>query len=137
IHKRLASAPIAESLRNLGSVDEYIVVMADVMITLLTISDNCGILHRDISSNNIMFTRDDNGMVRGFLNDFDCAIKPSADRKVRTTMTGTLPFMSISNLEAQDVPQTILNDLESCIYHMCWFGVEGVCSSHERGPADD
>ncbi|KAJ1807998.1 hypothetical protein LPJ75_004675, partial [Coemansia sp. RSA 2598] len=137
IHKRLASAPIAESLRNLRSVDDYIVVMADVMITLLTISDNCGILHRDISSNNIMFTRDDNGTVRGFLNDFDCAIKPSTDRKVRTTMTGTLPFMSIGNLEAQDVPQTILNDLESCIYHMCWFGVEGVCSLHERGPVDD
>ncbi|KAJ2883445.1 hypothetical protein FB639_002173, partial [Coemansia asiatica] len=137
VHKRMASTPIASSLRNLCSVDEYIVVMADAMITLWYIAKNCGILHRDISSNNIMFTRDEDGTVRGFLNDFDCAIKTSVDRIPRTTMTGTLPFMSICNLEDRQIDQTILNDLESCIYHMCWFGIEGVCSSHERNAVND
>ncbi|KAJ1642002.1 hypothetical protein LPJ64_006106, partial [Coemansia asiatica] len=137
VHKRMASTPIASSLRNLCSVDEYIVVMADAMITLWYIAKNCGILHRDISSNNIMFTRDEDGTVRGFLNDFDCAIKTSVDRIPRTTMTGTLPFMSICNLEDRQIDQTVLNDLESCIYHMCWFGIEGVCSSHERNAVND
>ncbi|KAJ1875959.1 hypothetical protein LPJ57_004623, partial [Coemansia sp. RSA 486] len=137
IHKRMAVTPIAESLRNLCSIDEYIVVMAEAMLTLCYIEKECGILHRDISSNNIMFTRDEDGTVRGFLNDFDCAIEVTAERKPRTNMTGTLPFMSICNLESKNVDQTILDDLESCIYHMCWFGVEGVCSLHEDYPTDN
>ncbi|KAJ1843098.1 hypothetical protein LPJ57_009844, partial [Coemansia sp. RSA 486] len=137
IHKRMAVTPIAESLRNLRSMDEYIVVMAEAMLTLCYIEKECGILHRDISSNNIMFTRDEDGTVRGFLNDFDCAIEVTAERKPRTNMTGTLPFMSICNLESKNVDQTILDDIESCIYHMCWFGVEGVCSLHEDYPTDN
>ncbi|KAJ1725421.1 hypothetical protein LPJ53_000351, partial [Coemansia erecta] len=69
-HKRIVIDVIAERLYDVNSVDELIVVLADAMYAHSRIFRECGILQRDISSNNIMFTRG-KGTITGMLIDFD------------------------------------------------------------------
>ncbi|KAJ2808818.1 hypothetical protein H4R20_000599 [Coemansia guatemalensis] len=128
VHKRVATSPVGKPLNKLKSVYELIIVMADAMRCHGAIVDECGILHRDISMNNILFT-EENGKVKGLLFDFDCAFDlTSPDNIPRTERNGTQPFMSIGNLEGSSVPQTALDDWESVIYILCWYGVFGLNS---------
>ncbi|KAJ1661549.1 hypothetical protein EV178_006546, partial [Coemansia sp. RSA 1646] len=126
-HNRLAMMPIGDHIRSVRSVDELIVVVADAMIVHDAIRKQCNILHRDISTNNILVGRTD-GNVHGILIDFDCALRidVAADREKRPVMTGTPPFMSIGNLSGSDVDRTELDDWESIIYVMCWLATIGV-----------
>ncbi|KAJ2367086.1 hypothetical protein IW150_005765, partial [Coemansia sp. RSA 2607] len=97
VHRRLAATPFALPISQLRSVDELIVVVSDVMTAYMAIAHKCGILHRDISPNNIMFTRKPDGSVQGVLMDFDAAM-PVEDSELESRepgMRGTFPFMSI------------------------------------------
>ncbi|KAJ2717935.1 hypothetical protein GGI07_005916, partial [Coemansia sp. Benny D115] len=102
VHKNLAMKPISEPLYSARSVYELIIVVADAILVCIEIWKKAKILHRDISDNNILITRID-GWVRGMLIDFDNSLDISdpkvLKRVVRPGMTGTLPFMSILNLE--------------------------------------
>ncbi|KAJ2538793.1 hypothetical protein GGF49_005681 [Coemansia sp. RSA 1853] len=102
---------------------------ADVMVAHLTILKKSGYLHRDISPNNIMVV-DDGERVRGLLIDFDYAVKTGEVRITLAERTGTLPFMSISNLQNSKVQRSELDDWESLLYVVCWLGVHGV--SHDE-----
>ncbi|KAJ1818297.1 hypothetical protein LPJ56_001836, partial [Coemansia sp. RSA 2599] len=76
------------------------------------------------------------GSVRGMLIDFDCAVRTDASDKTvtRPEMTGTLPFMSMNNLDIalSDIidyipaAQSGLDDWESLIYVLCWLGIFGI-----------
>ncbi|KAJ2321697.1 hypothetical protein IWW52_000579 [Coemansia sp. RSA 2704] len=117
IHRRVATTPVGEQLKSVRSVDELIVVVSDVMAAHTAIVRRCGILHRDLSTNNIMFCRDDDGMVRGLLIDFDNAVLQSdLHDEQRPDQIGTFPYMSIGNLEQSSVKRTALDDWESLIY---------------------
>ncbi|KAJ2373298.1 hypothetical protein H4S02_008907, partial [Coemansia sp. RSA 2611] len=114
-------------LKSVRSVDELIVVVGDVMAAHTAIVRRCGILHRDLSTNNIMFCRDDDGMVRGLLIDFDNAVLQSdLHNEQRPDQIGTFPYMSIGNLEQSSVKRTALDDWESLIYILCWLGTIGI-----------
>ncbi|KAJ2313930.1 hypothetical protein IWW54_001220 [Coemansia sp. RSA 2705] len=117
IHRRVATTPVGEQLKSVRSIDELIVVVSDVMAAHTAIVRRCGILHRDLSTNNIMFCRDDDGMVRGLLIDFDNAVLQSdLHDEQRPDQIGTFPYMSIGNLEQSSVKRTALDDWESLIY---------------------
>ncbi|KAJ2326961.1 hypothetical protein IWW51_002006, partial [Coemansia sp. RSA 2702] len=127
IHRRVATTPVGEQLKSVRSVDELIVVVGDVMAAHTAIVRRCGILHRDLSTNNIMFCRDDDGMVRGLLIDFDNAVLQSdLHDEQRPDQIGTFPYMSIGNLEQSSVKRTALDDWESLIYILCWLGTIGI-----------
>ncbi|KAJ2308512.1 hypothetical protein IWW55_000395 [Coemansia sp. RSA 2706] len=127
IHRRVATTPVGEQLKSVRSVDELIVVVSDVMAAHTAIVRRCGILHRDLSTNNIMFCRDDDGMVRGLLIDFDNAVLQSdLHDEQRPDQIGTFPYMSIGNLEQSSVKRTALDDWESLIYILCWLGTIGI-----------
>ncbi|KAJ2368420.1 hypothetical protein H4S01_001602 [Coemansia sp. RSA 2610] len=127
IHRRVATTPVGEQLKSVRSVDELIVVVGDVMMAHTAIVRRCGILHRDLSTNNIMFCRDDDGMVRGLLIDFDNAVLQSdLHDEQRPDQIGTFPYMSIGNLEQSSVKRTALDDWESLIYILCWLGTIGI-----------
>ncbi|KAJ2292107.1 hypothetical protein IW139_004548 [Coemansia sp. RSA 353] len=86
---------------------------------------HCQILHRDISEANILVRRDGTG-VHGMLIDFDHAISITDDGYAKhAERTGTVPFMSVSNLENLQPKRTSLDDWESIIYILCWLGTFG------------
>ncbi|KAJ1768226.1 hypothetical protein LPJ74_004946 [Coemansia sp. RSA 1843] len=130
-HVRYVMEPIGEALNTARSASELIVVLYDVMRCHKAISDECSILHRDISDNNILVVRNDSG-VHGLLIDFDCALDRSAETPHRRPeRTGTLPFMSIGNLANSAIPRTMLDDWESLLYLVCWYGTFGISNNCE------
>ncbi|KAJ1676242.1 hypothetical protein EV182_008587, partial [Spiromyces aspiralis] len=116
-HRRIVIGSVGESLRSLKSVPELIIVLRDAMKCHSVILSECGILHRDISTNNILVVRPESGCVRGMLIDFDCAVDmEGSEGEARTEMIGTHPFMSVLNLEDSSVKRTALDDWESLLY---------------------
>ncbi|KAJ2315073.1 hypothetical protein H4S01_000668 [Coemansia sp. RSA 2610] len=127
VHWRVATTPVGEDLQKVRSVDELIVVVGDVMAAHTAIVRRCDILHRDLSTNKIMFCRDDDGMVRGLLIDFNNAVlQANPHDEQRPDRTGIYPYMSIGNLEQSSVKRTALDDWESLIYILCWLGTIGI-----------
>lgn len=82
--------------------------------------EETGILHRDVSLDNLMFRHKD-GKIIGVLNDFDLAIHKSEQNNgpLSKQQTGTKPFMAIDLLERpQGNPplHRYRHDLESFMY---------------------
>ncbi|KAJ2499342.1 hypothetical protein GGI11_007970, partial [Coemansia sp. RSA 2049] len=111
--------------------------MADVMRVHSRIRWDAGILHRDISSNNVLFYETDGGKdVQGLLIDFDHAVDVSVPKITRhLDRSGTLPFMSINNLAGNIQWVTGLDDWESALYLMCWIGTYGFNKQQAPDPA--
>ncbi|KAJ2909612.1 hypothetical protein GGI21_001706, partial [Coemansia aciculifera] len=137
VHRRIVMSPIGEPLHMVESAKELVTVVCDVMRCHSAIVHHCGILHRDISQNNVLVVRRD-GIARGLLIDFDCAVDINKEQlgNRRPEMTGTLPFMSINNLSPSSVPRTALDDWESMLYLLCWKATEGVISAKRRVAED-
>lgn len=83
-----------------------------------------GILHRDISVNNILFDETNN---RGFLIDLDHAIRvprlsisEQTEGKKKHTRTGTKLFMSATILLDEQVEHRVYHDLESFFWVLFW-----------------
>ncbi|KAI0341718.1 hypothetical protein BDW22DRAFT_265229 [Trametopsis cervina] len=70
------------------------------------------LLHRDISSDNIML--DEN--MQGFLNDWDRASEVSHMQEAKLYRTGTWQFMSVAVLQDPTKVHSIINDIESCFW---------------------
>ncbi|KAJ2778604.1 hypothetical protein GGI18_004037, partial [Coemansia linderi] len=132
VHRRIVMTPIGEPLRSTESVAEFVTVVCDAMRCHSAIVEHCGILHRDISDNNILVYRK-GGIARGVLIDFDCAIDiKQAEREKRKEMTGTFPFMSINNLMMSDVERTSLDDWESMLCLICLYATLGTITGKRR-----
>ncbi|KAJ1718638.1 hypothetical protein LPJ53_006404, partial [Coemansia erecta] len=126
IHKRIVTTPVGKPLRLLNCPSKLVKVMADAMRAHHRIRWDADILHRDISSNNVLFYETDDGDVQGLLIDFDHAIDLSAVKtKCHLDRSGTLPFMSITNLAKQVDLVTGLDDWESALYVFSWIGTYG------------
>ncbi|KAJ2354870.1 hypothetical protein GGF43_003016, partial [Coemansia sp. RSA 2618] len=136
VHKRIAMRGVGEPLKSVRSIPELIVVIRDVMRCHAAILTHCKILHRDISEGNILARRDDTG-VHGMLIDFDHAIEITGKGYAKhAERTGTLPYMSIGNLENNETERTALDDWESIIYMLCWIGTFGWNSNTRRAVSD-
>ncbi|KAJ2776093.1 hypothetical protein H4R18_005856, partial [Coemansia javaensis] len=135
VHKRICTRGVGKPFKTIESVPELISVVADVMECHTAILERCGILHRDLSTGNILVRRDENERARGMLIDFDHAIRTNNKGHVpHAERTGTWPFLSINNLENVDPFRhpasrnnavTALDDWESLIYILCWVGTLG------------
>ncbi|KAJ1981830.1 hypothetical protein H4R34_001931 [Dimargaris verticillata] len=125
VHRRIVITPLAKRLDMLEDFNQFIEVLADVMVCHRVLYNDCQIFHRNISYNNIMVKWKD-GAPKGMLIDLDHAILrdaiPMPGQPVRTD---TLPFMSIGNLEGNDTERTALDDWESLLYVLCWVGTYG------------
>ncbi|KAJ1674341.1 hypothetical protein EV182_003481, partial [Spiromyces aspiralis] len=96
------------------------------------ILSECGILHCDILTNNILVVQPESGRVRGMLIDFNCAVDMEvSEGEAQTEMMGTPPFMSMLNLEDSSVKRTALDDWESLLYMICWLSTYGI-NEHTR-----
>ncbi|KAJ1925276.1 hypothetical protein LPJ71_000232 [Coemansia sp. S17] len=131
-HRRIVMSPIGEPLCSTKSVAEFVTVVCDAMRCHSAFVDDCNILHRDISDNNILVVWSE-GVARGMLIDFDCAIDlKQKERDNLNRVTGTLPYMSINNLSESDVERTSLDDWESMLCLICWFATLGTISGKRR-----
>ncbi|KAJ2373600.1 hypothetical protein IW150_003543 [Coemansia sp. RSA 2607] len=136
-HKRVVTTPIGKPLRHLNCPLKLVKVITDVMRTHYRIRWDAEILHRDVSINNLLFYETDDGSdVRGLLIDFDHAVDLSVPKTKRhLDRSGTLPFMSINNLNGQVDFVTGLDDWESVLYVLCWISTYGFNASHGQDPA--
>ncbi|KAG1836837.1 hypothetical protein DFJ58DRAFT_734721 [Suillus subalutaceus] len=72
---------------------EFVRALRDIVIIQRTAVEERGILHRDCSLNNAMIL-DDLDLSKGFLIDWEFAVRIAADNKYPIGGTGTVPFMS-------------------------------------------
>src|SRR5882762_8099046 len=97
-----------------------------------------GILHRDISSENVMVDPC-KPAVWVILNDFDLAGRVEAEGRLSGATarhrTGTLPFMAIELLEDVGARHELRHDLESLFYVAIWWAVKGTKEEEEKAVA--
>ncbi|KAJ3898191.1 protein kinase [Lentinula edodes] len=117
---------------------EYAQVFYDILQIHQWLYECVGILHRDLSSGNIMYRRID-GKVYGVLNDFDLSSRVRDMDKGPTSnqRTGTRPFMSVDLLSpVWEGGHLYRHDLESLFYIMlclaCRYEAPGVPAPEPR-----
>ncbi|KAJ3935851.1 MAG: hypothetical protein NXY57DRAFT_932666 [Lentinula lateritia] len=127
-----------QPLSDLEDPRESAQVFYDVLQIHQWFYEHVGILHRDLSSGNIMYRRK-NGKVHGVLNDFDLSSRVRDLDKGPTSKqrTDTRPFMSIDLLNpVWQGGHLYCHDLESLFYIIlclaCRYEAPGVASPDPR-----
>ncbi|KAJ3889011.1 protein kinase [Lentinula edodes] len=127
-----------QPLSDLEDPREFAQVFYDVLQIHQWLYERVGILHRDLSSGNIMYRRK-NGKVYGVLNDFDLSSRVRDMDKGPTSKqrTGTRPFMSLDLLNPDwEGGHLYRHDLESLFYIMlclaCRYEAPGVPAPEPR-----
>ncbi|KAJ3990882.1 kinase-like domain-containing protein, partial [Lentinula boryana] len=121
--ERVMRVAILEKLHPLSELEDprdFAQVFYDILQIHQWLYECVGILHRDLSSGNIMFRRKD-GKIYGVLNDFDLSSRVQSMDKGPTSnhRTGTRPFMSIDLLNANwEGGHLYRHDIESLFYIM-------------------
>ncbi|KAJ4471217.1 protein kinase [Lentinula lateritia] len=117
---------------------EYAQVFYDILQIHQWLYECVGILHRDLSSGNIMFRRI-NGKIYGVLNDFDLSsrLRDMDNGPTSNQRTGTRPFMSLDLLDPTwNGGHLYRHDLESLFYIMlclaCRYEEPGVPAPEPR-----
>ncbi|KAJ7845781.1 hypothetical protein B0H13DRAFT_2209083 [Mycena leptocephala] len=96
--------------------------------------EKAGIMHRDISRNNLMYRVID-GKIYGVLNDFDLSVLTKGPRSTSNQRTGTEPYMAVDLLVPTGPPPPHLCrfDLESLFYVLVYV----VCQYHNGKKIDN
>jgi len=98
-----------------------------------------GIIHRDVSINNIMIANEPReGELKGFLIDLDMAKVIGSHDSGAMNRTGTMEFMAI-NVFRRSEPHSYRDDLESFFYVLIWICViyESTGDRHEIQDAEN
>ncbi|KAF9510538.1 hypothetical protein BS47DRAFT_1395854 [Hydnum rufescens UP504] len=100
--------------------DDLMTVMRDIALCHRWLYRVMGIVHRDITMDNIMFRRNGDQII-GVLIDYDLAIdinKPSTRSLERT---GVRHYMAIDLIEGTPIPHHARHDMESMFWVLVWF----------------
>ncbi|KZT22979.1 hypothetical protein NEOLEDRAFT_1137056 [Neolentinus lepideus HHB14362 ss-1] len=127
VHRRMVFEPFGVPITWFKTKKELIGAMRDVIRAHGDLTEKTGIIHRDISINNVMLidaSEEGNGHRKGLLIDLDYATdypEPADRQTSRAERTGTLPFMAVDLLRGwgnvQHKPEW---DLESLLYVTIW-----------------
>ena len=115
----LVVSPAGRVISDFQSVRELLEALRDAIRAHQSLYLKGRILHRDISSNNIIITKPEtsNGF-KGMLIDLDLAKERDSEPSGARNQTGTMQFMAIEVLRGAD--HTYRHDLESFFYVLLW-----------------
>ncbi|KAI0406031.1 serine/threonine-protein kinase Sgk2 [Xylaria palmicola] len=115
----LVVSPAGRIISEFCSVKELLESMRDAMRAHQSLYTLGGILHRDISSNNIIITKPETpDDYKGMLIDLDLAKAVNDSSRSARQQTGTMQFIAIGVLQGAD--HTYRHDLESFFYVLLW-----------------
>ncbi|KAG6235282.1 hypothetical protein E4U24_008341 [Claviceps purpurea] len=115
----LAVTPLGRPLDEFGSILELLECLRDAIKAHRSLYMESGILHRDISINNIIVTEPAKADgYKGMLIDLDLARDITKDPSGQRHRTGTIEFMAIGVLLGRQ--HTYRHDLESFLYVFIW-----------------
>ncbi|KAG6147827.1 hypothetical protein E4U37_007778 [Claviceps purpurea] len=115
----LAVTPLGRPLDEFGSILELLECLRDAIKAHRSLYMESGILHRDISINNIIITEPAKADgYKGMLIDLDLARDITKDPSGQRHRTGTIEFMAIGVLLGRQ--HTYRHDLESFLYVFIW-----------------
>ncbi|KDQ06322.1 hypothetical protein BOTBODRAFT_255230 [Botryobasidium botryosum FD-172 SS1] len=113
---------------------EYLNAWVDIVEDLARLRKQ-NMLHRDISSANLMYRRTGT-KIRGVLNDFDLALDLDNLASYPAHLlrpTGTTPFLARELIEdTRDIPHLLRHDIESAIYVLIWDAVRSAIDETGR-----
>ncbi|KAF7296515.1 Pkinase-fungal domain-containing protein [Mycena chlorophos] len=118
-HTRILLSPVGRPIHEFPSTKKLVEAFHAAVIHL-KIAYDAGVLHRDVSANNVLLVEDPSSNIPGFLVDYDCAemtengVKlfnawfntrtPASWKESNKSLldrTGTFPFMAIERIEAK------------------------------------
>jgi hypothetical protein len=115
VHRRIILRDYGTPIYEAGSREALLGALADCIEGHESLRRKAGLLHRDISLNNLMIGEDD----RGFLIDLDLAIN---EQRIGASgakgKTGTWAFMAIGALQGEQ--HSFMHDLESFFWVLFW-----------------
>ena len=115
----LVISPAGRVISDFDSIQELLEALRDAMKAHRSLYLKGRILHRDISSNNIIITKaKEPGDFKGMLIDLDLAKERESGPSGARHQTGTMQFMAIEVLRGRD--HTYRHDLESFFYVLLW-----------------
>lgn len=115
----LVISPAGRVISDFKSVRELLEALRDAIRAHQSLYMRGQILHRDISSNNIIITKpSESGGFKGMLIDLDLAKERDSEPSGARNQTGTMQFMAIEVLRGAD--HTYRHDLESFFYVLLW-----------------
>ncbi|KAK1251548.1 hypothetical protein MKX07_007027 [Trichoderma sp. CBMAI-0711] len=119
IYSCLVVSPAGRVISDFGTVKELLESMRDAIKAHQSLYTTGNILHRDISSNNIIITDPEvaDGF-KGMLIDLDLAKEKDSGPNGARHQTGTMHFMAVEVLRTAD--HTYRHDLESFLYVLLW-----------------
>ncbi|KAI1147673.1 serine/threonine-protein kinase Sgk2 [Nemania diffusa] len=119
IYSCLVISPAGRVISNFRTVKELLEAIRDAVKGHQSLYETGNILHRDISSNNIIITKPEvaDGF-KGMLIDLDLAKVRNSGPSRAQHQTGTMQFMAVEVLRRTD--HTYRHDLESFFYVLLW-----------------
>ena len=137
----LVISPAGRVISDFQTVRELLEALRDAIRAHQSLFVKGRILHRDISSNNIIITDGKkSGGFRGMLIDLDLAKERDGEPTGARHQTGTMQFMAIEVLRGTD--HTYRHDLESFFYVLLWmcarnaWDKENIRKHDEEAPAE-
>ncbi|KAJ2160586.1 hypothetical protein GGF46_002128 [Coemansia sp. RSA 552] len=127
-HHRIMMEPAGDHLQTVACEEELVIVLADAMRFHRAVYEECGILHGDLSVDNIVVVRQaSQAAPRGMLINFEHAVRVnSAEPTVPSAHARPALFRSIADLLGLGVRHTILDDWESLICVIDWQASVGI-----------
>jgi serine/threonine protein kinase len=119
IYSCLVVSPAGRVISDFRTVKELLEAMRDAIKAHRSLYKTGNILHRDVSSNNIIITKSETADgFKGMLIDLDLAKVRDSSPSGARHQTGTMQFMAVEVLRTAD--HTYRHDLESFFYVLLW-----------------
>jgi hypothetical protein len=119
IYSCLVISPAGRVVSEFTTVTELLESLRDAIKAHQSLYTKGNILHRDISTNNIIITKPEaSGGFKGMLIDLDLAKERGSGPSGARHQTGTMQFMAVEVLRKTD--HTYRHDLESFFYVLIW-----------------